>query len=605
MRDYYKRIFCSHAFILLVLLFNVSLNLAAQINSSSQSKVITGVVRDDSSYVEGVTVSTPDNSVQTVTNNNGTFSITVPTAAKSLRFSSVGYNSTEVKLGNNNNLIVTLAKGARQLDAVVVVSYGTQRNKLVTGSIAQVNASTLQDMPVGQFAQQLQGKVAGVQIAQSSGQPGRGMEFRIRGAASLFAENQPLFVVDGIPVTGSINNINPTEIETFTVLKDASASSLYGSRAANGVILITTKRARPGDSRIEFSSNYGIQKLPENRVPKMMTARGFAQFMKERHEDRMKYEGVTTPVDSIYTNPEQYGEGTNWFKTLTQTAPIQNYDLTIQSARERSSTTVIAGYQSQEGVIINTGTQLFSLRLNHELTLSNNKIKIGFNVAPSYRKDHNNRLPTDGVGGLFERIFESSPLIAPVNPDGTMPKFVFSPGMVTYLNPYAEFTLSKDDYLTTRILGNTYLNYEFLKDLSLQTNLGVDKGAETRNQFSPSLITTNSIATGLSSSVDNYSWTAEANLNYSKTFFKDHNIEALAGYSAQRFEQVSNSVSATNFPGDEVPYLSAATAISAGTSNTTQFSLLSTIARLNYNYKGKYLLSGAIRRDGSSRFGGS
>lgn len=589
--------------IVLVLLLQGSLYLDAQTNSSAQTKVINGVVRDDSSNLEGVTVSTLDNSVQTVTNNNGTFSITVPAAATSLRFSSVGYNANEVRLGNNNNLTITLARDAKQLDAVVVVSYGTQRNKLVTGSIAQVNASSLQDMPVGQFAQQLQGKVAGVQIAQSSGQPGRGMDFRIRGAASLFADNQPLFVVDGIPVTGSINNINPAEIETFTVLKDASASALYGSRGANGVILITTKHARPGDSKIELNGYYGIQKLPENRVPEMMTARGFAQFMKERYEDRTKYEGFTGSLDSEYQNPEQYGEGTNWFKVLTQTAPIQSYDLTIQSARERSSSTIIAGYQSQEGVIINTGTKLYSLRLNQDFTLSNNKLKIGFNVAPSYRKDHNNRLPTEGVGGLFERVFEASPLFAPVNPDGTMPKFVASPGMVSYINPYAQFILSKDDYLTTRILGNTYLNYEFLKGLSLKTNLAADKGAETRNQFSPSLITSNSIATGLSSSVDNFSWTAEANLNYNKTFFGVHNIEALIGYSAQKYESVSNSVSGTGFPGDDVPYLSAATVISAGSGNTTQFSLLSTIARLNYNYKGKYILSGAVRRDGSSRFG--
>ena len=565
--------------------------------------VVRGTVQNqENAPLAGVTVAIKDGSQTTVTNEQGQFELKNVRSNAALVFSSIGFATQEISLNGREQLQISLKPSTGNLNEVVIVSYGRQRQREITGSIAQVNASALQDMPVSQFAQQLQGKVAGVQISQFSGQPGRGIEFRIRGAASLTADNQPLFVVDGIPVTGSINNINPAEIETFTVLKDASSTSLYGSRAANGVVLITTKHAKPGEAKVEFSSYYGVQKIPENRVPKMMTARGFAQYMKERYEDRVRYENFAGPLEVEYRTPEQYGEGTNWFKVLTQTAPIQSYDVTVQSARERSSTTVIAGYQSQEGVVINTGTKLYSLRLNHDLTLSNNKIKIGFSVAPSYRKDHNNRLTTDGVGGLFERIFESSPLFAPVNPDGTMPKFVNSPGMVAYINPYAQFTLSMDDYLTTRILANSYLNYEFLKGLSIKTNLALDKGAESRKQFSPSLITTNSIATGLSSSVDNYSWTAEAMLNYNKTF-GDHSLEVLAGYAGQKFEQVSNSVSGTNFPSDDIPYLSAATAISAGSSNMTHYSLLSTIGRVNYSFKGKYLLAGAFRRDGSSRFG--
>ena len=174
--------------------------------------------------------------------------------------------------------------------------------------------------------------------------------------------------------------------------------------------------------------------------------------------------------------------------------------------------------------------------------------------------------------------------------------------MVSYINPLAILKLSIDDYRTTRILGNAFFNYDFLPGLSLKTNLAVDKGAESRNQFTPSTITT-SVASGISSSVDNYSWTAEANLYYTKTFLKDHHLEALVGYSAQKFDQINNSITGTGFPSDNVPYISAATSISAGSGGSTQYSLLSNIGRLNYNYKGKYLLSGAIGRDGSSRFG--
>jgi TonB-linked SusC/RagA family outer membrane protein len=582
-------------------LFLFALLLGTSAFSQQAGKIRGKVIDDRDEPLPGVTVLIKGTQTGVSTNADGEYSINASSNSV-LIFKILGFESTEATVGNRQVINIKLKIAAKSLDEVTV-SYGKQRSREVTGAITQISATSLQDMPVGQFAQQLQGKVAGVDISQTSGQPGRGMAFRIRGAASLALDYQPLFVIDGMPVTGSINNINPDEIETFTVLKDASSTALYGSRAANGVILITTKHAKPGDSKIQFSSNYGVQKIPMNRVPDMMNANQFATFMNERYQDQVKYEGATAAIDPAYANPSQYGEGTNWFNLLTRAAPIQSYDLTVQTAREKSTSTIIAGYQSQEGVIVNTGTKLFSLRLNQDLTLSNNKLKIGFNLAPSYRLDHNNRLSTDGVGGLFERVFESSPLISPYNPDGSYTKNVNSPGMVSYINPLAQFMLNKDDYITTRILGNAYLNYAFLPSLSLKTNVGADKGAETRNQFTPASITANSIATGLSSSVDNYSWTAETNLQYNKTIANDHNIEALVGYSAQKFSQVSNSVSGTGFPSDDIPYLSAATSITAGTSNTTEYSLLSAIGRLNYNYKGKYLLQGAVRRDGSSRFG--
>ena len=186
---------------------------------------------------------------------------------------------------------------------------------------------------------------------QSSGQPGRGITFRIRGAASLATGYQPLFVIDGMPITGSINNINPDEIESFTILKDASATALYGSRAANGVVLITTKHAKAGTNKIDFSANFGLQKLIENRVPKTMNGTEFARFMQERYEDKVKYEKFNpASIPQEYQGDvTRYGEGTNWFDLLTQTAPIQSYSVSLFSNRERSSSAVIAGYEEQQG----------------------------------------------------------------------------------------------------------------------------------------------------------------------------------------------------------------------------------------------------------------
>ncbi|MBK0378466.1 SusC/RagA family TonB-linked outer membrane protein [Mucilaginibacter segetis] len=575
---------------------------------------VTGKVTDETGVsLPGATIKLLGTTIGAIADADGNYTLTAPEGTYTVEASFVGFKTVDipdVTVTANKPVVLNIKIVGGSMLKQVDVSYGKQRSREITGAIAQVDARPLQEMPVIQFGQQLQGKVAGVDVSLSSGQPGRGIAFRIRGAASLATDYQPLFVIDGLPITGSINNINPNEIESFTVLKDASATSLYGSRAANGVILITTKHAKAGDSKIEFSSNFGLQKIPGSAVPKMMNGEQWAEYMNEKFTDAKLYEPpYNAVVPDVYQNPSQYGEGTNWFKLLTRTAPIQNYNLSVQSAREKSSSSVILGYQAQDGVLINTGTKLLSLRINQDLSIGKrNQLKVGFNLAPSYRMDHNNRINTDGVGGFYERIFEASPINEPYKPDGSYAVGAYSTGMVAYVNPLALFKETKDDYITTRILGNGYINYEIVPGLSLKTNVGVDKGAETRNQFSPSITLSTSEAApvaskGISSSVDNFSYTAESYLNFEKTLYTNHHIEALAGYSIQKFESVSNSISGTDFPSDDIPYLSAASTISAGTSGTTQYSLLSAIGRLNYNYKGKYLLQGAIRQDGSSRFG--
>ncbi len=582
-------------------LFLVWVLLMLLVGTTQAQNAVTGRVIDDKGQpVAGAAVMVKGSSKGTTTNAEGFFSISVPPGTK-LIIRSIGYQTEEILPQSEKNLSVSLKAVATELDEVTV-SYGKQRQRDVTGSIATLSTAKLQDQPVMQFAQQMEGKVAGVSVMESSGQPGRGVDFRIRGAASFYLNNQPLFVIDGLPITGSINNINPDEIETFTVLKDASATALYGSRAANGVILITTKHARAGDSRVEFNSNYGVQTLPENKVPKPMNARQFATFMNERYQDKMTYEGYTGTIPTEYQNPAQYGAGTDWYKLLTRSAPIQNYDITLQSATEHSSSTAIFGYQEQQGVLINNNTRLFTGRINKDLTTANGKIRMGINIAPSYRLDHNNRLSTDGVNGYFERLFEASPLIAPRNPDGSYIRNVYSSGMVAYINPLAIFNLTNDDYKTTRILANGYFNYEFLKGLQLKINTGVDKGGETRQYYQSGQVTsTVNNPTGTSSSVDNGSYTAEAYLDYKKTF-GDHRLEVLGGYSAQKFSSTSNTITGLGFPNDDIPYLGAATSVT-GSSSYSSYALVSTIGRINYSYKNRYLLQGAIRNDGSSLFG--
>jgi TonB-linked SusC/RagA family outer membrane protein len=566
---------------------------------------ITGRVLDKNDQpVPGASVSVKGSSKGVSTNAEGFFTISAAPGA-TLIIGSIGFQTQDIVLQDEKTLSIKLKGTAKELNEVIV-SYGKQRQRDVTGSITTISTEKLQDQPVMQFAQQLEGKVAGVTVQESSGLPGRGVDFRIRGAASFNLSNQPLFVIDGMPITGSINNINPDEIETFTVLKDASATALYGSRAANGVILITTRHAKAGDAKVGVNSSYGVQSIPSNKVPKPMNAIQFATFMKERYEDMAIYENYTGGVPVPFQNPSQYDKGTDWYKLLTRQANIQNYDITLQSATDHSSSTAIFGYQEQQGVLLNNGTKLFSGRINKDLTTANGKIKMGINLAPSYRLDHNNRnaggVATDGVGGLFERLFEASPLINPYNPDGTYIRAVNTPPMVAYINPIALFNLTNDNYKTTRILANGYFNYEFLKGLQLKLNVGVDKGGESRSYYQSGQVTsTVNNPTGTSSSVDNGSYTAEGYLTYKKTL-GDHNLEVLGGYSAQKYSSTSNTMTGLGFPNDDIPYLSAATSIT-GSSSYAAYSLVSAIGRINYSYKGKYLLQGAIRNDGSSLFG--
>ena len=536
------------------------------------------------------------------TDLDGRFVITIPTGSR-LLVSYIGFNEKEVVVKQPTaNLQMVLDENSSVLDEVVVVSYGSQLKREVTGSVSQLSAKSLSDMPVNQFAQSLQGKIAGVQVNQYSGRVGSGMAFRIRGAASLSSGNSPLVVVDGIPLVGDINNINPSEIESFSVLKDASASALYGSRAANGVILITTRKAQAGDAHLEFSANYGVQVIPQRGRPEMMTAREFAEFQNEYYEDRVKYENYTGKLDPLYENPEKYGEGTDWFDAMTRQAAVQKYNLSLFKGGDNYSTSAMIGYSMQDGVVVNTGVQMFSARINQTFKLKD-FIEVGINVAPTYKLDHNSLVQYDGVNSLFNKALQASPLVAPVDEDGNMPLYVNTSPMLNNINPYKIVKETVDDYATSRLLANGYISITPLKGLTLKSNLATDMTWEKRKYYKPASITVENIANGTSSYYNDYTWISETSLTYANTFKEAHKLELLLGFSAQKYHKESNSVSGSNFSSTDIPYLSNATVITAGTSNVNEYALLSLLGRANYNYKGKYMLSAAIRRDGSSRFG--
>ncbi|MBS0031589.1 SusC/RagA family TonB-linked outer membrane protein [Chitinophaga sp. 22321] len=576
---------------------------------------VKGQITDDQDKTPliGVSIAIKGTNRGASTDTKGYYSLTVP-AGSTLVISHMGYDPKEVKVTKDNTALdISISRSNKTLSEVVVVSYGTQKQREVTGAISTLSAKKLQDMPVAQFAQQLQGKIAGVQVYQTTGKPGGGMAFRIRGAGSLSAGTDPLIVIDGMPVTGSINNINPDEIESFSVLKDAAASALYGSRANNGVILITTRHAKLNETTVNLNAFYGIQQTPQHGRPDVMNAREFAQFQKEFYEDKIKYENWVNPttgtavVPTEYQHPEQYGEGTNWYNSLIRdNAPIQNYSLSLSSGREKSSSTVIFGYFNQQGVVKNTGFQRFNLRVNNDFT-PNDRVKLGFNIAPSYQLEHNARINTDNTWQILQAAALSTPLVPFRNPDGSYPLNVTSFGMFNNPNWYTVLQQTQDDYKTTRIFGNAYAEILLLKGLKFRTQVNLDMGGETRKYFLPStavgaLFTAPpGRAKGTYSAYNNYTWLSENTLTYNLEL-GHHHIDALAGYTASKFKQESSIVNGTDYPNDAIPWINQAATVT-GTSNADQWSLLSAIGRLNYNYKGKYLLSGSIRSDGSSRFG--
>ncbi|MBD0260942.1 MAG: TonB-dependent receptor plug domain-containing protein, partial [Cytophagales bacterium] len=304
---------------------------------------------EDGGGLPGVSVLLKGTTTGTATDSDGRYSLTVPDGEGTLVFSFVGYVAREVPISNRTTVDVSLPPDVKALEEFVMVGYGSQLKKEVTGAVQTVNARELRDIPVPQVAQKLQGRVAGVQINQTTGKPGQGMSVRIRGQLSVTAGSEPLYVIDGFPITGNIAALNPDEIEDISILKDAASTSLYGSRAANGVVLITTKRGKAGQTNVSFNSFAGIQQVPERGRIDMMDAVEFAQFKKEYYEDA----GQAVPPE--FQDPSQYaGRDNDWYGALLRTAPVQSYNLTVTSNTDKMTTALVAGLFDQQGVVLNT-----------------------------------------------------------------------------------------------------------------------------------------------------------------------------------------------------------------------------------------------------------
>ena len=578
---------------------------------------ITGKVSDENGeLLIGANIVLQGTTTGVVTDIDGSFSISIEESQKNgvLIVSYTGYTPQNVAIDGRTNIDIVLAAGS-VLEEVVVVGYGTQRSREVTGSVQKVDADDFADAPVGQLTQKLQGRLAGVQINQVTGKPGEGMSVRIRGQASILAGSEPLYVVDGFPITGDISTINPDEIESISILKDAASTSLYGSRAANGVVMITTKQAKSGKTQISVNAYYGVQSVPQKGRPQMMNAQEFAQFKKESAED------LGVPVPEPFQNPAQYTESYDWYDGMLQTAPIQNYSITFSSATDRFRTSAVGGVFSQDGVMQNSNFQRISLRLNTAFKATDN-INVGFNIAPNY--SINNTPSSDGAfyatnisavvpGGLLNNALLTWPIYPYENPDGTRPLTAWTPGISAFPTPnwYNALNEITNETKTARLLSNAFVEWEIVEGLKVKSSINAELGNANFEHFNPSTVSTTFaalppvVAASLNRNDRYYSWLNENTLSYSKSINGGHNFDLLLAYTAQKFSANTDQLRLTGFPDDRIQ--TSQSALNVDRVNTftdvQEWSLLSYVSRLAYNFKGKYLLTAAIRRDGSSRFG--
>jgi TonB-dependent starch-binding outer membrane protein SusC len=590
----------------------------AAVNQASPAIIVKGKVNDDKGApLIGASVKLKGTPQGTSTDANGNFSLEIPDQGGVLVISYVGYSSIEVPVTSASSAVnVSLQQLDTKAEEIIVIAYGSQNKRAVTGSVQTINAKELVDQPVGQLAQKLQGKVAGAQITQASGRPGEGMNIRVRGQASISGGFEPLYVVDGVPLLGDLGNgqtdianLNADEIENISILKDAAATALYGSRGANGVVLITTKHAKNGENSLSVNAYTGVQRVPNYLRPQLMNAREFATFKNE-----IRVESGQQP-ETYYADVSKFGEGTNWFDINFVNAPINSISVTAASSKEKFNSAITAGYFDQKGVLVNTGYKRYSLRLNTEFKPTE-RIKLGFNVAPNYSLT-NNESNTDGLFWTGATIFNAlvaNPTLDYKNPDGSIPLNLtninadnswFSNNSPNWYRALRDVNHLNKSF---SVLSNAYLELELLKALKFKSSISGEYNTTDFKGFRPTTVG------GLFNLAprENYlnvnsnrstRWVFENTLNYQKSFGA-HSFDLLAGYSAQRTDYSRTASAASNLPTDIVQNIDQAAPDRVNSSSSSSsWTLVSGIARLNYNYLGKYLFSASVRNDGSSKFG--
>ena len=564
------------------------------------------VTGPDGAGLPGVTVLVKGTSVGASTNADGSFAISAPDGS-TLVFSYIGYRTQEARVGSTNVINVMLAVDEQKLSEVVVVGYGTQQRGSVTGAISSVGAQEIVRQPVADLSQAIQGKVAGVTITSNGGAPGgaAGTSVRVRGITSA-GNNNPLYVVDGFPLPeggdNQLNAISPNDIESIDILKDASATAIYGVRAANGVVIVTTKRGKAGRATFNLDAYRGVQTV--SRRLEMLNAQEYAVL---NNENRLA-KGLPIVVDKL-RNPAALGEGTDWQDLIFRRAQMQNYSLSTTGGSDKARYAVSATYFQQDGIIIGTNFERFTIRANGDVQVGR-MLKVGNNIQLTHLEDRQVNT-NNGEYGTVQQMLRIPATVQPYRPDG----FWYQPSspVDNFIeeNPLANALNDNRKFTRNRVLTTFFAELEPLKGLRFRTNAGVDFIFDNFRSFSPKGPELPGFlqryATAASAANSSYAPTylIENTATYDHLFADKHQVTVLLGQSAQEFNFSNVAANRQGYTRNDLQVINAGPIntqlTNGGTINPPQ-RLASYFGRLNYEFAGKYLFSAVARYDGSSQF---
>lgn len=580
-------------------------------NIMAQKRTVSGIVTDSKNEpLIGVNVTIKNASTTgTITDIDGKYSLEIPSGNSVLVFSYIGYSTQEVKVNNRSVVDIVLKDDMQALEEVVVVGYGTMKKSDLTGSVSSITSDNFK-LGTDLTPQQLmQGAFSGVNISQNSGKPGGSNTIRVRGGTSITASNDPLYVIDGVPISTSagvnqsnigssttdffdqepinpLSNINPNDIESINILKDASATAIYGSRGANGVIMITTKKGKAGMRQLDYSFNLGV-----STVAKKLDVLTGDEYRKT--------------VSELGLTLDDKGQNTDWQDVIFRTAISQNHYVSFMSGSENTSYRASAGYSNQNGVMEGSGMKSANARMNINHKALNDKLKLNMNI--SYGETNSDQAPVSNTVGsemgssMLYEAYVFNPTYPIYNEEGDY--YDVPPYRV---NPASFSKELLDERATSQFLGNLTADWNFYKPFTLQVNAGYNKNTINRNSY---ISKSNLLGNGNNGYVtvqklSDYSKLLETILKYNQSFGK-HNIDAMVGYSWQYFYSEGQTTKAYGFLSDNFKWysLAAAQTVESVSSYAESNTLISMYGRINYNYADKYLLTATVRRDGSSRFG--
>ncbi|MEQ8556007.1 MAG: TonB-dependent receptor [Cyclobacteriaceae bacterium] len=584
-------------------------NIHVALQDGEVTKTIEEILTDDQQSISGKVVSSEDgeglpgvsitvkgSTSGTVTDANGNYSLEVPQGS-TLIFSFVGFETREVSVGNQSEINVSMNTDVQTLEELVVVGYGSVKKSDLTGSVASVKAKDINSFPATNMLQALSGRAPGVQVLQTTGAPGAGLSVRIRGTNSIQGGNEPLYVIDGFPYSGNPTNINNSDIESIEILKDASATAIYGSRGANGVVLITTKSGKAGETRVDFESSYSSQSL--RKKLELMNGREYAELA--------NLQAINDNITPYFTQAEldAFGEGTDWQDIVFQEAPIWSSSLNVSGGNEKTQFSIGGSFFGQDGIVIGSDYDRYTLRTNisHEIS---KKFSVQLTNTATYVKTE--RRDSDGGvrgGSMINAAIAAAPISKPYDDDGTYnilaQEFPFVPvDIVNPLNYINEQTNVLKENVT---LSNLAFIFKPIEEITIKVSGGIENRDSRRDVYT----TRNFINSEGSASVNSgqfRSLLSENTISYNKTFGGIHSVSAVAGFTYQDFLSTSLSASGQGFLSDvfETYDLSAAATQGIANTNYSYSTLMSYLGRVNYTLNDKYLFTISLRADGSSRY---